>query len=288
MSTPEDPTPDRSTILHRPLPSSDAGRPAGASGPVGEPAGEAAPAYDDRSTILRHPVTGPRATSRPIAAEPPAAPRVAPSAPPRAEPSANEPTPPHAATPNVGAATPGPAQGMTPGTRLPSRQLDPPVFNPRRTFRRWLLVSGGVLILLVAGGLGVLLTRSSIGRPSVARVRRTAAPPPVSVAPTLSISGVAASASPIGVLHCPSAAVVFSGRISTNGGPGTLIYQWRYPTGAPSAVVHLVVPAHQSTVLISLNYTFSGRGAFRGQVFLHVLAPDNVYSQPVPVTYACR
>lgn len=161
------------------------------------------------------------------------------------------------------------------------------MYHPRRSIPPILLVAAAVLVVLVAGGAALILTRSRGVTPVILPARRTA-PPRLPAALALSIRGVAASASPAGVLHCPSAAVVFSGRITTNGGQGALVYQWRYPTGATSAPVRLLVPAHQSTVLISLNYTFSGRGAFRGQALLHVLDPDNVYSQPVAVTYACR
>jgi hypothetical protein len=70
----------------------------------------------------------------------------------------------------------------------------------------------------------------------------------------------------------PACRVTVTGQISTNGGPGTLTYQWLFPTGPPSTL-RQSVSAGQSTVDVQATVVGSGHGMAPQRVSLRVLEP---------------
>jgi hypothetical protein len=70
----------------------------------------------------------------------------------------------------------------------------------------------------------------------------------------------------------PGCRVTVTGQITTNGGPGTLTYQWLFPTGPPSTL-HQSVSAGQSTVDVQAKVIGSGHGTAPQRVWLRVLEP---------------
>lgn len=64
-----------------------------------------------------------------------------------------------------------------------------------------------------------------------------------------------------------------TGQISTNGRPGTVTYQWLFPTGPPQTLHQSVSPG-QSTVDVQVMADGSGHGMASQLVWLQVLGPD--------------
>jgi hypothetical protein len=67
--------------------------------------------------------------------------------------------------------------------------------------------------------------------------------------------------------------VTVTGQITTNGGPGTVTYQWLFATGRPVAL-HQSVSAGQSTVDVQVTVDGSGHGMAPQRVWLQVIRPD--------------
>src|SRR5262249_8281268 len=67
--------------------------------------------------------------------------------------------------------------------------------------------------------------------------------------------------------------VTVSGQISTNGGPGTLTYQWLFPVGPP-VTLHQSVSAGQTTVHVQVMVDGSGHGTAPQRIRLRVLHPE--------------
>jgi len=70
----------------------------------------------------------------------------------------------------------------------------------------------------------------------------------------------------------PACRVTVTGQITTNGGQGTLTYQWLFPTGPPSTL-HQSLSAGQSTVDVQATVIGSGHGTAPQRVWLRVLQP---------------
>jgi hypothetical protein len=70
----------------------------------------------------------------------------------------------------------------------------------------------------------------------------------------------------------PGCRVTVTGQITTNGGQGTLTYEWLFPTGPPSTL-HQSVSAGQSTVDVQAMVIGSGHGMAPQRVWLRVLQP---------------
>ena len=67
--------------------------------------------------------------------------------------------------------------------------------------------------------------------------------------------------------------VTVSGQISTNGGPGTVTYQWLFPVGPP-VTLHQSVSAGQTTVDVQVRVDGSGHGTAPQRIRLRVLRPE--------------
>jgi len=67
--------------------------------------------------------------------------------------------------------------------------------------------------------------------------------------------------------------VTVSGQISTNGGAGTVTYQWLFPVGPPQTLQQSV-SAGQSAVDVKLSVDGSGHGMASQRISLQVLRPD--------------
>lgn len=118
--------------------------------------------------------------------------------------------------------------GAGSSTKLPTQRITSPVFAPKKR-RRWPgLVAAAVIGVGIAVGL-ILLTDSS---PAV---------------PHLAIESVLVTASPLGVGLCPGS-FVLTGHVHTNGGSGTLTYQWSL-AGQPLGPVHQTSIRSGETVL---------------------------------------
>jgi hypothetical protein len=90
----------------------------------------------------------------------------------------------------------------------------------------------------------------------------------------------------ITIVHSGSAAcsVNVTGQISTNGGAGTVTYQWLFPIGPPRRLQQSV-SAGQSVVHVQLNLNGVGHGVASQRISLQVLSPDQgIVSQDVLVS----
>src|SRR5215831_6130097 len=79
----------------------------------------------------------------------------------------------------------------------------------------------------------------------------------------------------VAIVRSGSAAcsVTVTGRISTNGGAGTVTYQWLFPVGPPQTLQQSV-SAGQSAVDVKLNVEGTGHGMTSQRISLQVLRPD--------------
>jgi hypothetical protein len=141
-----------------------------------------------------------------------------------------------------------------------------PVIRKARRRRRWL---GTVLLLAAAAGAAayLLLHRSS-----------------QTPAPTLAVTGVTAKAP--ATAGCGQTVTV-SGAIVTNGGEGTVAYQWTRSDGLPSPVQQLRTTADQTRYPVSLLWTISGRGRLTGVATLTVSSPAGAAPASAQFQYSC-
>jgi hypothetical protein len=144
--------------------------------------------------------------------------------------------------------------------------------TPRRGRARW-----------VWGGLGAAAAVLLLGLTLPGLLGLLAAAPP-----PLAVTSVKAAVAPAdGVGHCPHATMSFRGTISTNGGAGTVTYQWLRPDGQLGAAGRASLPRGRHETTVTLTYDYNGSGPASGVAALHVLGPADVYSPPVRVAYAC-
>lgn len=137
------------------------------------------------------------------------------------------------------------------------------VRTPRSGGQRWILPLT-VLILVVAVVLYFLFGRSS---------------------PTMSVSGV--------TVHTSSAKVTCSGQetltgvITTDGGAGTLDYQWVRSDGTKSDLLHQVVNSGDKVVDVTLVWNFEGTGSLHATAVLDILGPGTARSASASFDYSC-
>jgi predicted Ser/Thr protein kinase len=170
------------------------------------------------------------------------------------------------------AASMGPA---APRPTVPVRSERP---HPARAARR----PGRGTALLAVGlvALAVLVLATAL----IVRGRQPAAPP----ATRLQVSSVSAAVEPAsGAGHCPETDFTFRGTVATNGGAGTITYQWLQPDGQTSAAQSIAVGAGVHRASVTLLFKFSGSGSAHGLAVMHVTSPIDAYSPPVNVTYTC-
>lgn len=104
----------------------------------------------------------------------------------------------------------------------------------------------------------------------------------------LQVTGVTAATVPAdGTGHCPQAVITLHATIRTNGGAGTIRYEWLQPDGRPSGPGQVAVAAGRRSAAVSLGLAYRGGQPAQGVAALHVLGPDDVYSAPLPVSYRC-
>jgi hypothetical protein len=153
-------------------------------------------------------------------------------------------------------------------------QVQAPVYKPPQAKR-----SGGfgrfvrnllillVVVVLIAGGAFYFINKN--------------------LGPTVAVTAVEAGTSqPVG--HCPSTTFLFTGKIHTNGGGGSITYQWTQPDGTKAASTEQQVDKGANEVTVTLQFTYSGNGSADGnQAQLKVLKPSTVDSNTVPVQYRC-
>jgi hypothetical protein len=138
----------------------------------------------------------------------------------------------------------------------------------RRSGLPWLIMGALALAAVVAAGVVLLLSRNSSG-------------------PALTVTGVVAVAQP-GSVGCDSDVHV-SGTVTTNGGKGTLDYQW-FRDGQPVTgdILHMPVDKDQTQVhLPDLTLTTNGKGTFTAKVVLTVITPAGSSPGTTTFKYAC-
>jgi len=137
--------------------------------------------------------------------------------------------------------------------------------RPRRR-GRWI---GTLMLLAAAGGVAafLLLHRGS-----------------QSTGPTLAVTAVTAGAP--ATATCDQRVDV-SGAITTNGGEGTISYQWTRSDGQPSPAQQLHATANQTRYPVSLLWTISGRGRITAGATLTVTSPSGAAPATAQFLYAC-
>jgi hypothetical protein len=111
---------------------------------------------------------------------------------------------------------------------------------------------------------------------------------PAAAPQSLAVTSVKAAVAPAdGVGHCPHATLTFRGTISTNGGAGTVTYQWLRPDGQLGAAGRARLAAGRRETTVTLSYDYDGSSPASGVAALHVTGPVDVYSPPVKVAYVC-
>ncbi len=90
-----------------------------------------------------------------------------------------------------------------------------------------------------------------------------------------------------GRLSCPAAVAHLSATIDVDHGGGSILYQWLLPSRSVTKPTRITLRAGQTSALVTLAYTLTGRGALAGDASLRLLAPIAVYSPAVLVRYVC-
>ncbi len=162
------------------------------------------------------------------------------------------------------------ATAMPGATTFSVPQVQAPVYKPPKAKKKGgagRLLLPLLLIIVIAGAAFFLISRSSGPAVAVTAVTAAAAPP---------------------VGHCPSATFLFTGKIQTNGGAGTITYQWIQPDGSPAAPTEQTVEKSSGLVTVTLQFTYHGNGSADGnKAQLKVLKPAPVDSNTAPVQYRC-
>lgn len=168
-------------------------------------------------------------------------------------------------------ADPGLTSATAPTAELPSTPVGVPVFRPHRAGRVRLAVLMAVAVAAAA------MAGYVAHRPHAVV---TQIPQQFHVS-TLKVTG------PTTALHCPTATLRIDAVVGLDGEAGVVRYDWLLPDGAISAPQSVAVLAGQTSASITLTYTLAGAGQRTGTAALHLLAPADVYSAPVPVAYVC-
>ena len=231
------------------------------------PAGTPPPA--STPTSIGAPVGTPTVIDRFPGADTPYRLGVAAPAPPAGQPASQFTRPGLADPPPVPGAYPGaPSGSMPPATAGPAWFSAPPPPRRGRGGLLWLLV--GALAFVAVAGVGgyLLVSRSSSG-------------------PALSVTGIVAVAQPAKA-GCDSDVHV-SGTITTNGGKGTIDYQW-FRDGQPVSadILHMPVDKDQTQVhLPDLTLTNTGKGSLVARVTLTVISPAGSVPGTTSFSYSC-
>jgi serine/threonine protein kinase len=160
--------------------------------------------------------------------------------------------------------------GAPPNDTSPPPRVDVQVFEPKPRHR----VSGLLIAGVVGVGLGllVLLLLSLNGGPTR----------------PFAVSSVSLDVAPVSATgHCPRASFTFSAHIETNGQAGSLRFAWKRPDGVTTPPQSVSVPAHVSTVVETLAFTYRGTESGSGAATVRVMGPTNLSSLPVDVKYDC-
>jgi hypothetical protein len=161
------------------------------------------------------------------------------------------------------------AAGAPPGRGGAERAATPPRWPEASRRRR-----RGLAIAATVGGLAVLglLLALGLGRLTTTR--------PLQV---LSVRAAAASAQ----VGCGKQAVV-NGVIGTNGGAGTLTYEWSRSDGIPTGGRQTeAVPAGTTSIPVLFTLTVTGRGSLHEVISLSVLGPTPLGPFPAAIDYRC-
>jgi hypothetical protein len=251
--------------------------------PGGMPAGQETvvrpPAAADEETVVRPPTAadetmlrvpggGPLPDETMVRAPRPPAPY---------PPPASVPPPPAGPPPTFAAPVPAPPPPLPPpppSTSWTNTQIATPVYTPPKAPRRKRRLAPLLLVLLLliagaAGGYLFLQRQHGLGP-----------------GPALVVQSVSAGVDPATPGHCPQARWNFSGTIRTNGGEGTVKYEWIRPDGQHDQGQD-PVNSGQTEDHPSLIFTLNSDHAFSGDAILHVTSPVDLSSAPVTVTIAC-
>ena len=149
-------------------------------------------------------------------------------------------------------------------------RVAPPIYRPTTARHRVRGYSITLLILLV-----------SVLAAAAVKHWIESAPEPIRV------SGIEVEVTPQAARgHCPSSTFRFTGRVSTEGGPGKLTARWTGPNGQPADEVTLETVRSGQPIETTFIFTFRGPGGASGHATLQVNgAPVSAISPKV--TYEC-
>ncbi|MFF5445763.1 hypothetical protein [Streptomyces sp. NPDC012888] len=103
--------------------------------------------------------------------------------------------------------------------------------------------------------------------------------------PAMEVRALAVAAEP-GAPGCDSAAAV-TAVVTTDGRPGTLVYQWVRSDGTSSERLSERVPRGRTEARLRLLWTFTGEGTYPARAELRLLEPRPL-TDSVAFTYRCR
>ncbi len=103
--------------------------------------------------------------------------------------------------------------------------------------------------------------------------------------PSMSVTGVSVRTASATV-SC-SGQQTLTGVIATNGGAGSLTYQWVRSDGTKSAVLHQTVNSGDELVDVTLLWNFEGTGSLHATAVLDILGPGPRYSATASFDYSC-
>jgi hypothetical protein len=145
--------------------------------------------------------------------------------------------------------------------------------------RVWVRV---VLILAVGAAIVVVIVAANSGG------SKPKSGPSGTVPPILVIRSVNVTVSPVaGVLHCPSATVLYAAAISTNGNPGQLSYRWMRPDGSEGPTNTANLNRGQANASTELSFTFTGNGSASGHATLIITSPPYLPTDGPEISYRC-
>lgn len=111
---------------------------------------------------------------------------------------------------------------------------------------------------------------------------------PVAAAPAFAVVGVQLTVNPAsGVGQCPRAEYELVATVQTNAVGGRIRYQWLLPDGTVSTVREVQVAPGAATATLTRTWVFSGRSPAEDDASLHVLAPQDRFSNAVRLVYRC-
>jgi hypothetical protein len=103
--------------------------------------------------------------------------------------------------------------------------------------------------------------------------------------PSVEVRDVSVTARPA-ALGCGETAQILA-QVTTNGRPGTITYRWFRSNGTSSGVLRERLPRGQHHAILSLRWTFEGKGHRAGRAELRVLTPS-MHTAVTSLAYDCR